>query len=91
VCSSILDAEEYYTEHSEIYFLSFTHTLDIFVLALTYKLSQIHDFMYKRFFIDCSQRQPTVPLSIRISVGSLYCIVSIINYKWDKDNVSQIY
>jgi len=53
-----------------------------------YKLSHIHDFMYKRFFIDCSQRQPTVPLSIRINTGSLYHNVSIINCKRDKDNVS---
>jgi len=40
--------------------------------------------MYKRFFIDCSQRQPTLPLSIRINMGSLYRNVSIINYKRDK-------
>jgi len=53
-----------------------------------YKLSHIHDFTYKRFFIDCSQRQPSPPLSIRINMGSLYRSVSIINYKRDKDNVS---
>jgi len=56
-----------------------------------YKLSHIHDFTYKRFLVDCSQRQPTVPLSIRINKGSLYHNVSIINYKRDKDNVSEIY
>ena len=33
-------------------------------------------------------RQPTLPLSIRINTGSLYCNVSILNYKRDKDNVS---
>ena len=36
----------------------------------------------------CSQRQATLPLSIRINTGSLYCNVSILNYKRDKDNVS---
>ena len=46
-----------------------------------YKLSHIHDFMYKRFFVDCSQRQPTVPLSLRINTGSLYHNVSIIAIK----------
>jgi len=51
-----------------------------------YKLSHIHNFTYKRFFIDCSQRQPTVLLSIRINTGSLYHNVSIINHEWD--NVS---
>ena len=53
-----------------------------------YKLSHIHDFTYKRFFIDCNQRQPTLTLSVRINTGSLYRNVSIINYKRDKDNVS---
>jgi len=53
-----------------------------------YKLSNIHDFTYKRFIIDCSQKQPTLPLSIRINADSLYRNVSIINYKRDKDNVS---
>jgi hypothetical protein len=47
-----------------------------------------HDFTYERFFIDCSQRQYTLPLSIRINTGSLYRNVSIQNYKRDKDNVS---
>jgi len=56
-----------------------------------YKLSHVHDFTYKRFFIDCSQRRPTLPLSIRTSTGSLYRNVSIINYKRDKDNISKIY
>ena len=53
-----------------------------------YKLSHIHDFTYKRFFIECSQRQSTLPLSKRINTGSLYCNIIIINYKRDKDNVS---
>jgi len=53
-----------------------------------YKLSNIHDFTYKRFFIDCSQKQSTPPLSLRINTGSIYRNVSIINYKRDKDNVS---
>jgi len=53
-----------------------------------YKLSHTHDFTYKKFFIDCSQRQPTVPLSIRINTVSLYGNESIINYKKDKDNAS---
>jgi len=39
-----------------------------------YKLSHIHNFMHERFFIDCSQRQPTLPLSIRINTGSFYAI-----------------
>jgi len=52
-----------------------------------YELSHIHYFTYKRFFIDCNQRQPTQPLSIRINTGSLHRNVSIINYKRDKDNV----
>jgi hypothetical protein len=37
--------------------------------AFRYELSHIHDFTYKRFFIDCNQRQPTLPLSIRINTG----------------------
>ena len=41
-----------------------------------HKLPHIHDFTYKRFFIDCSQRQPTLPLSIRINTDSLYLKVS---------------
>jgi hypothetical protein len=53
-----------------------------------YKLSHIHDFTYKRFFIDCNQRQSTIPLSIRINMGSLYRNVSIQNYKRDNDIVS---
>jgi hypothetical protein len=53
--------------------------------AFRYKLSHIHNFMYKRFFIDCSQREPTLTLSIRINTGSLYRSVSI-NHKRDKDN-----
>jgi hypothetical protein len=32
-----------------------------------YELSHIHNLTYKRFFIDCSQRQLTLPLSIRIN------------------------
>jgi hypothetical protein len=28
--------------------------------AFRYELSHIHDFTYKIFFIDCSQRQPTL-------------------------------
>jgi len=51
-----------------------------------YKLSHIHEFTYKRFCIDCIQRQPTLLLSIKINTGSLYRNVSIINYEWD--NVS---
>ena len=39
-------------------------------------------------FQKTSLRQPTLPLSIRINTGSLYRIVSILNYKRDKDNVS---
>jgi len=46
-----------------------------------------HTHSYKRFFIDCSQRQPTLPLNIRINTGSLYRNVSILNYKRDKGNV----
>jgi len=33
-------------------------------------------------------RHPTLPLTIRINMGSLYRNVSILNYKRDKDNVS---
>ena len=36
-------------------------------------------------------KQPTLPLSIRINMGSLYGNVSILNYKRDKDNVSYIH
>jgi len=50
-----------------------------------YKLSHIRDFTYKRFFIDCSQRQHALLLSVRINTVSLYRNVSII-YEWD--NVS---
>ena len=46
-----------------------------------YKLSHIPDFTYKRFFIDYSQRQSTLPLSIRINTGSLHHNISIINEK----------
>ena len=38
--------------------------------------------------VYCSQRQPNLPLSIRINTGSLYRNVSMLNYKRDKDNVS---
>ena len=44
--------------------------------------------MLKIASVDLSLRQPTLPLSIRISTGSLYRNVSILNYKRDKDNVS---
>ena len=46
-----------------------------------YELSHTHDFTYKRFFIDCSQRQPTLPLSMRITTSSLYHNVSIKSMK----------
>jgi hypothetical protein len=47
--------------------------------AYRYELSHIHDFTYKRFFIDCSQREPTLRLSIRLNTGSLYRNVSNIS------------
>jgi hypothetical protein len=46
-----------------------------------YKLSHIHDFTNKRFFIGCSQGPPSLSLSlslsIRINRGSLHRNVSI--------------
>jgi hypothetical protein len=45
-----------------------------------YKLSHIHYFTYKIFFIDCSQRQPTVSLRKRINTVSLYRNVSNVGY-----------
>jgi hypothetical protein len=44
--------------------------------AFRYELSHINDFTYRRFFIVRSQRQHTLPLSIRINTGSLYRNVS---------------
>jgi hypothetical protein len=48
--------------------------------AFRYELSHIHNVTYKRFFIDCSQRQLTLPLSIRINTSSLYHNVSNVSY-----------
>jgi hypothetical protein len=48
--------------------------------AFKYELSHTHNFTYKRFFIDCIQRQPTLPLRIRINTGSLYRNVGNVSY-----------
>ena len=52
----------------------------------------MQDAKYKNSKVNITKlwpnRQPTLPLSIRINMGSLYRNVSILNYKRDKDNVS---
>ena len=55
----------------------------------THTHTHTHDFTYKRFFIDCNQRQPNLPLSVRINTGSLHLNVSIINYERDKDRYTE--
>jgi hypothetical protein len=74
---------------THLVFFFATHVrLLVVVVALRSINYHTHDFTYKRFLIDCSQSQPTLPLSIRINTGSLYRSVSTLNYKRDKDNVS---
>jgi hypothetical protein len=92
MCSTLLDAEDRYKKYFLRPLDSFTnewvvsqilvrcintvHISVVFYDTFRYKLSHIHDLTYKRFFIDCSQRQPTLSLSIRINMGSLYRNVS---------------
>jgi hypothetical protein len=40
--------------------INIVHMSVLIQYTFRYKLSHIHEFTYKRFFIDCSQRQPTL-------------------------------
>ena len=92
VCSSLLDAEEFRTEHLPVskFFFSSKSSFFTFPRCHVALISNYHthththtqDLRYRRLFAVCRQRQPSLLLSIRINKGSLYQNVSKDNVSW---------